>query len=330
MTKVGIFMDRKQARQFIGEKILLNEGFNGKYIAILEEMITEANKPWRAVLRILGIYEYPNINLEDLQIVKPFLGNNQIYECSGQKIEPLNDSVDDLTYDKSLKQALKVKWDEMNQVNEESEVILSLIQQELRKLKAEHLIYEDNYVYYKLVKRGRSFHIYDEDKRESVAIEGCPFEFETKVNGKWMTVQYVKGPTFQLLDGEKIELYHGATLRLNKTQFDPYQILLNELDEPSIRALEKGLKKFGLGHEHCVFCHNSLLLQLLSSLNKDHLTGVNFISYANAKNQFVVQHHYERTYREYEDDITFDRFEFTSDNGERVLTSYATQFSQDK
>ncbi|MCD8510682.1 MAG: DUF2777 domain-containing protein [Bacillus sp. (in: Bacteria)] len=323
-------MDRKQARDLIGEKILLNEGNQGKYIAVLKEMITEANKPWRAVLCIVGVFEYPSINLEELELTKPFLQNNEIYECSGQKVEFLDDHFDKLTYDESLTLALKEKWDEINQINEESEIILSLIQQELRRLKSEYLIFEDNYVYYKLVKRGRSFHIYDEEKRETVSLEGCPFEFESKVDGKWIPVQYVKGATFQLADGEKIDLSHGASLRLNKTQFDPYQILLNELDEPSIHALEKGLKRFGLGHEHCVFCHNSLLLQLLNSFNKDSLTGVNFISYANSKNQFVVQHHYERTYKEYEDDITFDRFEFTSDTGERVLTSYATQFSQDK
>ncbi|MDQ0255237.1 hypothetical protein J2S74_002619 [Evansella vedderi] len=323
-------MDRKQAKQYIGEAVLLNEGSQGQYIGILEDMIMESKKPWRAIVRITGVYEYPDFNYDELELNEPYLKENDLLECSGHRIDVLVDSsLSKHSYDDTLKIALKAKWDEVQQINEDSEVILTLIQQELRRLKGEYLLFEDSYMYYKLVKKGRTVHIYDKDKLETLPIEGCPFEFEINLNDEWVQAEYIKGLSFQLTNGQEVELSHGSTVRLNKNQFDPYQILLNELEEPSLHALERGLKKFGIGHEHSVFCHNSLLVQLLSSLNQKNVTGVNFISYSKGKNQFVVQHHYERTFRDKEDDITFDRFEFTSDNGERVLTTFATQFSQD-
>ncbi|ADU30194.1 DUF2777 family protein [Evansella cellulosilytica] len=319
-------MDRKTAKHYIGEQVILNEGKNGQYVGILEDMKTEPNKPWTAFVRIKGVYEYPEISLNELELNKPFLKDNDIFKCSGQKIEPISTTFPS-SYDESLKYALKLKWDQFQQINEDSEIVLSLIQQELRKLKGENLLFEESYIYYQIVKKGRQVFIYEEEKHESLSIEECPFEFEIHVEEKWLQAHYISGLTFELNNGKQIDLSHGSTVRLNKTQFDPYQILLNELDSPSLHALEKGLQKFGLGHEHSVYCHNALLVQMLSSLSRQEFKGVNFISYSNAETQYVVQHHFERTIRENDDDITYDRFEFTSDTGERVLTSYATQFS---
>lgn len=320
-------MDRKTATKHIGKEIILNKGSHGQYIGILEEMITEPKKPWRANVRIIGVREYPDFNPEELELVVPYLKENDLIECPGHRIEPYHGKFK-LSYEQSIALSLKEKWNEFQQINQESEIILSLIQQELRRIEAEHLIIEDDYVYYKLVKKGRKVEIYDEEKREALSIDGCPFEFEVEIESKWVTVVYDEDLTFEISNtNRKIELQHGATIRLNKNQFDPYRILLNELEQPSLHALEKGLNKLGIGHQNCVYCHNSLLIQLLRSFNKEALSGVNFISYSNSKHQFVVQHHYERNLND--SGATFDRFEFTSDKGERVLTTYATQFSRD-
>ncbi|MBU9711329.1 DUF2777 family protein [Evansella tamaricis] len=321
-------MDRKTAKLYIGKKVLVNEGNQGQYIATLEDMVVEPNKPWRGIVRIQGVYEYPNYSIDTMELVHPCFKENERYECSGQRIEPYSHSFP-YNYKESLALSLKDKWDEVHQVNQDTEIILSLIQQELRRLHSEHLIFEASYVYYQLVKKGRSIYIYDESKRETLSIDGCPFEFEIHVNGEWVQALYISGMSFETEDGEQVDLKHGSTVRLNKAQFDPYRMLINELEKPSLHALEKGLKKLNIGHEHSVYCHNSLLIKLLTSFNKDNFNGVNFISYANNQNQFVVQHHYERSVSETEESTTFDRFEFTSDSGERILTTYATQFSRD-
>ncbi|MDG5787537.1 DUF2777 family protein [Evansella sp. AB-P1] len=321
-------MDRKTAKQFIGKYVILDEGNEGQYIALLEDVIMEPKKPWRALLRIKGVYVYPDLNFENLELVKPKLGENDLFECSGHRVEPLREEYT-RSYNDSVTFSLKQKWDEIQQINQDSELLLSLIQQELRRLHAEYLIFEDGYIYYQLVKKGRKVHIYNEEKRETLPIDGCPFEFEIKVDEKWSKALYQSGFTFKLSSNREVELSKGETVRLNKSQFDPYRILINELEVPSLHALEKGLQKLGIGHEHSVYCHNSLLIQLLHSFSKDQLTGVNFISYANSKNQFVVQHYYERKMIDDGEDVMYDRFEFTSDTGERVLTTYANQFSSE-
>lgn len=321
-------MDRKTAEKYIGKHVILDEGRRGEYICILEKMVTEPNKPWRAILRIEGVLTYPEMNDDDLLFTKPIFKQNERYECTGKKIKEYHETFQ-MSYEQSINYALKKMWQKFRQINHDTEIILTQIHQEMRRRHCEHLLFEDRYVYFKIVKKGREVQIYDEVKREALSIEGCPFEFEINVNNKWVEAFYVSDLTFELYNGKFIKLQHGATVRLNKLQFDPYHILLNELEEPSLIALERGLSKLGIDHENLVYCHNSLLIQLLSATKNNHFSGVNFISYANSTTQFIVQHHYERTINEEEEDVTYDRFEFTSDTGERILTTYATHVSNE-
>jgi len=319
-------MNRDEAKKYIGRQVVIDEAENGQYIAILEQIIAQPNTPWKGKVRMIGVHSYPSSILGSDQTL--LYNDNDRIEISGKLISGLNEPTKK-TFKESLAASLKIKWDEIREISDEFDKTLATIQHELRKLDFEHLIFEDAFVYYQLVKKGRDLYIYDELKKESLSLEGCPFEFEVKVNGKWKPSLYLKGFSFETNDDELVELKHGSTVRLNKAQFDPYRILMNELEDPSLHALDRGLQKLGIGHEHSVYCHNTLLIQLLSSFSNQKYSGVNFISYANGTNQFVVQHHYERTIRNNEPDITFDRFEFTSDQGKRVLTTYATQFSKD-
>jgi hypothetical protein len=325
---VGFKMNRQEAKAMIGKYIAVNEGSKGTYVGQLLEVITPPQSTWEGIVRITGVSAIPSIDGDALDAINLLYAENEKIKVSGRKLTPLGKPFNG-SFNESFAIALKEAWDKAQDKNRHFEQSMSFLQQELRKLNAEHLIYEDAFVYYQLVKKGRKLYIYDEKKRESLSLEGCPFEFEIKVNNEWETAYYKKGFTFETVSHNRIELKHGSTVRLNKAQFDPYKILLNELDEPSLNALERGLEKLGVEHENSVYCHNSLLIHLLSSFNQSFFSGVNFISYATETNQFVVQHHYERTMRDDEPDITFDRFEFTSDKGERVLTTYATQLSND-
>ncbi|MCE7792114.1 DUF2777 domain-containing protein [Salipaludibacillus sp. CUR1] len=321
-------MDRKTAKEYTGHQVLLDEGEEGTYVGVLLEVLTEPKTPWSGKVQITGVLSCPSINLNNGQGIHLLYSADEVTEVAGRKISLLKTAFNK-SFNESFADALKTKWDSLRDMSDKNDKYLSIIQQELRKINSEHVIYEEAFVYYQLVKKGRNLYIYDEQKRESLSLEDCPFEFEVEVNGEWKTAFYKKGFTFETLQQENVELQHGSTVRLNRAQFDPYRILLNELDDPSLIALEKGLEKLGIGHEHSVYCHNSLLIKLLSSFNETSFSGVNFLSYANETNQFAVQHHYERTMLENEPDITFDRFEFTSDDGQRVLTSYATHVSKD-
>lgn len=321
-------MNRQQGKKHIGKHVKIKTPRNGQYVGVLEKVNASPNTPWKGLVKIVGILEFPLSQIKNDELKPDVYEYKHLEEFDGKFLDTLAEPFQ-LTYEASLAQALKDSWNLVQDESEIAERALSKIQQELRKLKAEHLIFEDAYVYYHIVKKGRSLFIYDEQKKESLSLEGCPFEFEIKSNSKWKTAFYVKGLLFETTDNEEVELAHGSIVRLNKSQFDPYRILINELEDPSLQALEKGLEKLGIGHEHSVYCHNSLLIQLLSSFKKQSLEGVNFLSYANNETQYVVQHHYERKVKDDFPDSTFDRFEFTSDKGERILTTYATQFSND-
>ncbi|UCZ54844.1 DUF2777 domain-containing protein [Bacillus shivajii] len=322
-------MNRNEAKQHIGKHVVLNHGKQGTYIAILKDLKLKPNVPWRAVVEIIGVQSIPELFHETVQNdLDKVLEENELIECPGTRIEPLNEPFNS-NYTKSLALALKEKWDQIQEQNEQTETLMNYIQHELRRLKCENLLFEGNFIYYQLVKKGNQFFIYDEQKKEALSIDGCPFEFEINVNGNWVPGIYLHDTTFEIYGGKQVELQHGSTVRLNKTQFDPYQILLNELDEASLTALEKALSKLGIGHEHSVYCHNSLLMQLLNSFENKDFSGVNFISYANKNKQYVLQHHYERSLKDDRPDVTYDRFEFTSDTGERLLATYATQLSNE-
>lgn len=320
-------MNRDKAKTFIGSYVKLHLCQEGSYAAVLEDVITEPNTPWRGWVTIKGVVNYPELTNTE-QFPKLRYSENEQIEIAGKFIVPLEKPFS-LSFTESHARALKERWEECREANDELDKSLHFIQQELRKLSFEDLIFEDSYVYYQLVKKGRKLFIYDEIKRELLSLDGCPFEFEVDYEDEWQSAFYSDGFTFITQNGEKLHLTHGDTVRLNKAQFDPYKILKNELTEPSLQALESGLAKLGVGHEHAVYCHNSLLLKLLHAQKTDEMSGVNFISYALDHKQFVVQHHYERQSFDQTPDKAYDRFEFTSDDGVRIITTYANALSND-
>ncbi|MBM7094588.1 DUF2777 family protein [Bacillus sp. H-16] len=321
-------MDRQTARSYAGKHVIINEGKNGRYVGLLEQIETKPKKIWSGIVKISGILLYPEINIESDQLPSPLYSEGEKVFCTGNKISPLKQDFPH-SYKESVNYALAGMWNEVDDQKENNESVLAMIHQELKRRKADHLLYRDVFVYYSLVKKARHYYVYDEEKQEALSLDGCPFEFEIKVKDKWKRAHNISGPTFELENGKQVDLSHGDRLRLNKSQFDPYRILINELDKPALHALERGLRKLGIFHENSVYCHNSLLIQLLSTVEEASFKGVNFISYSTEKHQYMVQHHYERDILEEEPDIAYDRFEFTSDTGERLITTYATQLSKD-
>ncbi|MBB5173608.1 DUF2777 family protein [Texcoconibacillus texcoconensis] len=320
-------MNRKEAQAYLNQLVLIDKGDHGRYYGTLEDLIAEERKPWRGKVRITGVERYPKISSELSQLPKPVFAENDLVEEPGVNIFPCNDN--SLSYNHSLADALKERWDQLQETYTNSEHLLTQIQQYMKQLKSEKLLTEDTYIYYQVFEKNGEMFMYDEEKGDKLAIEGCPFEFEIKTNGRWEPAHYDDHGHFITFDEKLIKLKPSDDVRLNKKQFDPYYILKNELEEPALDALESGMQRLGINHEHCMYCHNSLLIQLLSSIEEQEFSGVNFISYANENQQFIVQHHYERTIQDEEDDITFDRFEFTSDSGERLITTYATQVSNE-
>ncbi|WP_147802134.1 DUF2777 family protein [Alkalicoccus halolimnae] len=322
-------MNRKEAKRWIGKYVTIDEGVCGSYAGLLEAVHTSPGTPWTAEILIKGVIAAPAFNNTDS--FKPLkYEKDETVLAKGSKVHSYSE---DFTYSyrESYAAALKKLWDEKNNLADDLERSLSLIQQELRKWQMEHMLVDASYVYYKVFHKDGSVYIYDENKKDALGLEGFPFEFEVLKHERWTPAYYINNGIFEDRSGSRIRIKPGENIRLNKEQFDPYKMLINEVSDPSLQALERGLKKMNIGHEHCVHCHNSLLMKMLASYNSEEFTGVNFLTYSTGTDQVLVQHHYERrSFPKTQQEVTFDRFEFTHDSGKRILTTYTNQVSQDQ
>ncbi|SDN35761.1 DUF2777 family protein [Alkalicoccus daliensis] len=321
-------MDRETAKQYVNKFVVINKGLYGKYVGVLNEIISEPKKPWSGKITIKGILSTPLLDKTEQSMLPLAYEKDESVTVNGSKIDIYSGDFK-LSYRESFAQALKREWDQERDILEQKENHLLLIQQELKKWQMEHVLDQASYVYYKVTKKGKDLYIYDELKEDSLLLDGCPFEFEIQIDAEWVSAWYDYDLFFRTEEGNQLKVADGTMLRLNKEQFDPYKMLTNELEPASLQALEKGLKQLNIGHENCVHCHNSLLIQLLAPPEEKQFSGVNFISYSTGSNQILVQHHYERIIKEKATDYIFDRFEFTSDKGSRSIASYTTEVSQD-
>lgn len=325
-------MNRKEANNQIGKQIRVVDPLLGCYIGELVDIIAEPRKPWRGKVKINSVEQYPVQNLSDIQeqvITRPPFASGKIYEIPGSKIEPVDISLEDLDFDQSLIKALVYEINYFQDEKDKISSVLSELQNELKKIDPSYEGIDDEaeYQYYTIFKNENYVYLID-DKQHQIPLDECPFDFQMKLQNKWTNVNYVENLTF-VDDNKKLhKINEGGQLRLNKEQFDPYHLFINELEKPALDSLTNGLKKFNMSHEHCVNCHNTLLNQYLSSEEGNSFKGVNFSSYQNDRETLLVQHHYEREISDDGDDITYDRFEFTSDKGKRLLVTYTTEKSK--
>jgi hypothetical protein len=87
------------------------------------------------------------------------------------------------------------------------------------------------------------------------------------------------------------------------------------------------LERYQITHDDLVECHNSLLAQLLQSDGKKSFQGVNFLTYRGPLGTIIVQHHYERMLQDYNNDRIYDRFEITTEQGKRSISTYTNAYS---
>jgi hypothetical protein len=336
-------MNRKQAQTLIGKYVLVNEQSEGQYIGELLEVVAEPRKPWNGIVRVISIETLPDQELNadgTFSFQEPIYQNDQKIEVVGSKISS-HESEDVINYEQALVSALVKKVDSQK---EQLQILTSLVTylEMLDSTKAmeyqylvntnEHdpTVKNPNFIYYLLKQVNNQVLLFDEVQEQYLALEGCPFEFELLHNEKWEKCHYLFGMKFELKNKEIISLKEDVALRIEKQQFEPYQMLMNELEKPALDSLEKSLQSFQMTHEDIVHCHNSLLLQLLHSSDKKQFSGVNFITFETKQHTVFVQHHYERTLSEEDNDAVYDRFEFTTDKGKRSIITYTNQFSRDR
>ncbi|MGO4886955.1 DUF2777 family protein [Anaerobacillus sp. MEB173] len=338
-------MNRKEAQNHIGKLVLVDELMDGRYIGELLEVNAEPRKPWRGTIKIVAVDTYPQHVIDkngSIQLPKPVYEYGNIHEFQSSKIEPIAEE-EYMKYDDSVYKSLQEEIEKYQTEREYFTSVLKVLHERIASFQPEtdsikelqetdtiNDTQANEYVYYTISKENNQMILIEEENQQNLALDGCPFEFELEVNDEWESGYYINNGKFETKNGASYSLKEGQIVRLHKKQFDPYHILINELEKPALQALEKGLDTFGIDHEQCIQCHNTLLIQLLNTHQQTVFKGVNFITYHNGRQVLLVQHHYEREIIEDGNDITFDRFEFTSDNGKRTITTYSNEYTKGK
>ncbi|RXJ04010.1 DUF2777 family protein [Anaerobacillus alkaliphilus] len=326
-------MNRKEANNYIGKHIRVVDPLLGSYLGELIDIIAEPKKPWRGKVTIIAIEQYPVQNLTDEKehaLTRPPFTSGQTYEVAGSKIEPAGDIDTQTSYHESLVHVLLNEVTHFQQEKNKIARVLHELQLELQKVDSTYELDESeetDFQYYTVFKEDDFAYIIDENNNQ-VPLNDCPFDFQIRVKGRWVTVHYDEDLYFVDNKQKSHLVKEGSQIRLNKDQFDPYHIFVNELEKPALDSLNNGLQKFQMTHDDCVNCHNTLLNQYLASEDEKNFKGVNFISYQKGTDTLLVQHHYEREINDDGEDITYDRFEFTNSKGKRLLMTYTTENSK--
>lgn len=334
-------MDRKQAHAIIGKIVMIDEGQEGSYIGVLNEVVSPPRKTWRGKVQIQAVVELPAFKGEEsgLQLQPLKYAENEIIECSGTKLTLATDQPT-LSFKESLAEAVQRRWSVLQQ-----QLDKTLLQQKtleafltdfgldfplsdnVEPLNDSGRIREEKgFISYTFHKENGQYFLADE-QNEKLELKDCPLEFQW-YNEESFTGFYEENGTFISKDGIRYSPKDGATFTIDKKQFDPYFILQNELEPSALESLEKGLETHGLTHENIVDCHNALLGQLLRANGKKTFQGVNFLTFRGHQGLIMVQHHFDRKLHDDAEDDIYDRFEFTTEQGKRAIVTYTNEFSR--
>ncbi|MFD2704496.1 DUF2777 family protein [Salibacterium lacus] len=327
-------MNRQEASKHIGSTVIVDQGEDGVYYGRLEEVQTPPKKTWSGKVTITGLFEVPAVHRSDVILQM----KEQSIVVPGSKIDTSKDQPEE-NFDSTVKTALK-------QVIEDLHAAAAAFTSEAETWKEVKASFEEEpvtpvennqeneeqapaYVTYRIKKQQDHPFLYEPIYGDELELEGCPFEFEVKIQGKWHPVSHSRNFTFKDETGASVTLNEGDNVRIHTEQFQPFTILLNELEHPSRQSLLQDLENFGFSKSDLMDCHNRLLHELLQSEGTSTFKGVNFLMFQSTSSTLVVQHHYERVLKSDAQDYVYDRFEFTADNGVRRISTYTSAYSKD-
>lgn len=327
-------MNRTEALKHVGNIVLIDKGKEGKYYGQLEEVFTPPKKTWSGKVLVLGVASPPEF--EKMHVLKDL--KETAITVPGSKIEETDQSWQS-TYDESAaaviqkivrmlheqateQRTLAEQWKEFGA--HFGQITLPKSEEE----KAAKDSAEEPYVYYRLRHKKGYVYLEEEINRDILELEGCPFEFDIQHQGKWVPATHVHAFTFQDNKKKQHQLRELDWVRIHKSQFEPFAILLNELEHPARDSFLRDLKAFGFTKDHITDCHNRLLYELLHAEGTTHFKGVNFITFKKPGKTLFVQHHYERVLHKDQPDYVYDRFECTTDKGKRSIATYTNAYTK--
>ncbi|WP_252313398.1 DUF2777 family protein [Sinobaca sp. H24] len=317
-------MNRADAKQQQGRTVLIDLGNEGTFFATLHSIVTPPQQVWNGEVTITGIFTLPVFSKIDTLLDKP--GKNM--QVNGQKIFPVSPDRQHVSFSVTLSEAIEDKKAQITERSRQNSLEMKQYNDILRQLSPKdaslHPPVDDvHYIYYKIEKSKDVIYLTEPKMGDVLELANCPFQLEAADPQQgWINVNHIKGFRFANESGDVLTLRNHDWVRIHPEQFEPYTILLNELDKTSRQGLKQALVHFSLTDSDLLECHNRLLYELLQSSPEATLKGVNFISYQRNGLTVIIQHHYVRHIHNKETDYVYDRFECTADNGERKIYMY--------
>ncbi|MBB6449090.1 hypothetical protein HNR44_001039 [Geomicrobium halophilum] len=312
-------MNRKEAFEYKGHIVLVHNHPECVCYGLLTDIETPKNKIWQGTVTIKGIYSVSNAKTA----YNPPYHDGEKVQVAGSKIQPFTGKLA-RSYRASLLQAIgSLEKDTTRSLLELEEQKQQL--QDLRlQLRNKRGKAEDPFLYFSLVNENEEILLQEQSQNEKMLLEGCPFEMEwyDPKTKSWTGVIHDKDWKFTTKSGNNIQLHQKDMIRIHKEQFEPFQILINELEAPAKESLARLMHYYGFQRKHLVKCQNTLLKELLHAEEDQHFSGVNFIIFQKDTSFLVIQHRYERTLHSDQDDYIYDRFECTTEFNERQVITY--------
>ncbi|SDH42961.1 DUF2777 family protein [Alteribacillus bidgolensis] len=329
-------MNRTEATKHKGSTVLVDKGIEGVFYGRLDEVFTPPKKAWSGKVFILGVAQTPELHAADTIDEK----KNAYVTVPGSKIHS-PDKKWDMSFNDSVVKAIQTTINELYTASKQQletaqtwkdigSVYGQITIPSLPLNKEESQTEEQNYIYYQIQENQGDVHLIEPTNGDTLELEGCPFELEIqKSSNIWVPVTYKNHFTFQDHKGKEYKIKKNDSVRIHKEQFQPFTILLNELEHPARKSLWQRIHSFGFERTHLEDCHNRLLYELLQAEGTSSFKGVNFLTFRKPGKTLLIQHHYERILRTHSQDYVFDRFECTTDSGERSISTYTNAYSKD-
>ncbi|MFZ4452340.1 DUF2777 family protein [Salibacterium aidingense] len=328
-------MNRQEASKNIGSTVLIDQGKEGMYYGTLEEVYTPPQKTWSGEVKVSGLFELPDI--EHAKVLDEM--KNRSVVVPGTKIHLLPEPSRSLDYNASVHSAAESAADELQSYiddysgyAEQWREIAARFGGASKKTESTNKAgnnEKNQYVYYRIERKDGTPFLHEPTYGDELELEGCPFEFEVQKDSSWITVSHDHGFVFKDAKKRTISLQTGDFVRIHQEQFQPFTILLNELEHPSRKSFLQDIEDFGFTKTDLADCHNRLLYELLQAEGNSSFKGVNFLTFQKPGKTLLVQHHYERKLKSQAQDYVYDRFEYTADNGERRISTYTSAYTKD-
>lgn len=323
-------MNRQEAKKHLHNRVIINEGVYGNYSGILEKIELKDNQPWIGYIKIKTVETYPEISTVN-RIGEPLYRENQLIDSAGAKISPVPDDFDlDRSFNDSLLEAVNVLYNHLKTRKQFYKGLMEELSTKHDQLEFAKSFEDRDPVHEFVLRELNGQHgLLHKTTNEFIQLKNSFFEYLIPKRNRDIPAMHEDGFTFKTNSGDFVSLKEGATVRISDDQFNLYVLFRNELDPMAKKAHDKALSSLNIGHNDIEMPENTMLSMVDMNDRKKDFSGTSFYKYISNDKLAILQHFYERKEENGSPSFAYDRFELTTNNGERVVTIYSSEAHSD-